>query len=669
LIPVFGTLVFLLTIFKVFEYRAVTSPGKPLKKCVERATGYKINGRVRRLAYGTIRIDGDVRGKFFGGRRTVKNTTLLLAADGTTKFIGGVKLGPTPSAVAKQNIKKDWKKLVGVATVVICLVIVSHVWAVGFISVVGFGVARVYGAGSGPYDGLWSTAVNWTGDTVPQAGDVVTLNGTRNAALSVDVDTAALASFTIAAGYTNTCTVNFAQTGTKGTLAILSGNYNTNGFTEVAGVVTVAGSSYITCGASSITITSINVSTTTAYLVMNTSQWSVGGNWSSSSTSASYNVGTSTVTFTANATITSGWGVDAHVWFYNTIINTGVTIDNMNVSNQLTLNGTATITTCAILYRGTNANPLVLSGSETLTNCFIQYNTINAVYNVPANLSCKTLHTWSAWGGTCQGTVTVGSGGWYHRQGNMNFNGNTINVTTGELKWDSGYGGTGFSCGAATVNVKDVTCQISASNYIVMNSSTWNVTGNWTNMSTSASWNCGTSTINFNGGAAQAVYLNNGNSANIQYYNLIFSNGSAATVALGANNIRCNGTLTISSTTCTVSETVNNPTWSIYGSITKANGSTWNRGTGLMTVNAACSITDNGVAKTDLKSVTIQGAIQVIFVTANMTTLIGNNAGGSILLSGACKLTNSIVSSSIGGPSAPGFYIAKSGGGGSLVKL
>lgn len=70
---------------------------------------------------------------------------------------------------------------------------------------------KTYGAGSGPFDGLQSTAVNWDGDAIPADGDAEVLDGTRVADLACDVvapATGKLASFTQAAAYTGKFTLN-----------------------------------------------------------------------------------------------------------------------------------------------------------------------------------------------------------------------------------------------------------------------------------------------------------------------------------------------------------------------------------------------------------------------------------------------------------------------------
>jgi len=118
---------------------------------------------------------------------------------------------------------------------------------------------RTYGGGSGPYDGDWETAVNWTGDTKPGASDAAVCDATRTANLATS-DSVSVASIDVQAGYTGTLTQNnpiaasgdvtFAGGGTvtmHATHALtVGGNFDWSGqnaITQRKGVIVMTGAS------------------------------------------------------------------------------------------------------------------------------------------------------------------------------------------------------------------------------------------------------------------------------------------------------------------------------------------------------------------------------------------------------------------------------------------
>lgn len=62
---------------------------------------------------------------------------------------------------------------------------------------------RVWGGGTGPVDGLWSTATNWTDDQVPDSTDEALFNSTDTTNCRLDVSIA-VATFTATSAYTGT---------------------------------------------------------------------------------------------------------------------------------------------------------------------------------------------------------------------------------------------------------------------------------------------------------------------------------------------------------------------------------------------------------------------------------------------------------------------------------
>lgn len=477
------------------------------------------------------------------------------------------------------------------------------------------------------------------------------------------------AGFTIASGavYTKgSGTTTFNGTGNVGDSNATPndcGTVTTSGsvtLTQTAGVTTsgftVAANGVWTTSAGNYALVCTGI-TLNGTLTGNASAISVGASgWSNPNTTAKFTYGTSTVTFTATCSAGSNYSSQNYATnseFYNMVINTGVTITltyAFVVQSNLTLNGTGGWgAASAVCFSTTNANanPLTVSGTESITNCRLQFYVQGvAGYNVPA-ISIANLYIVAQGSGTSPIATLTGnlavSGTIYITNDSTgtatpSINTGNFSITGGAIRLGD-YGTTrGFlTCGASAISVTSFTT-VGTLCYVVFNTSSWTITGNWTCTTMSASWNAGTSTINFNGTGAQALALNNGASANIQYFNITIGNSSAATVTLGANNIRVNGLLNISSATCTVSETVNNPTWSIYGGITKANGSTWTRGTGLITVYDTCTLTDNGAVKTDLINLTVNAAGKTITL-ANATF----NYTGTFRIQAGTVTTNNLV--------------------------
>ncbi|MDP9468964.1 MAG: autotransporter adhesin family protein, partial [Chloroflexota bacterium] len=173
------------------------------------------------------------------------------------------------------------------------------------------GATRTWDGGGG--DGLWSTAANWTADTVPIAGDTVTFNGTSTTSATIDM-AVTVAIFQVNAGYTGTITQAAGQP-----LDI------TTSYTQSAG--TFAG------GASTITVTG----TTTV---------NAGG---------TFNGGTSTISLNGALTVAAGGAFTS-------------TSGTMTLTGALTLAaGVFTHNSGTVIFSTSNVT-LNLGGAATFNN-------------------------------------------------------------------------------------------------------------------------------------------------------------------------------------------------------------------------------------------------------------------------------------------------------------
>lgn len=510
-------------------------------------------------------------------------------------------------------------------------VVIGQIWASSVLPFIGFGVARTWGAGSS-MDGNWNTATCWTGDAVPGAGDAVTFDSTDVTNCAVNVDTAALASLTIAATYSGTITVGINQTGTKGTFSIAAGTYNTNGFTDVVGAITVTGGT-LTLGASTVTWTSFTATSGTSTINLNTAAISMSGAWNSAGALCTMNASTSTITFTVSTTIRTRWSLtDNSNFLYNIVVNAGVTLTNGSgtaFKGVLSGSGTFAFSATLTLISPTTANPITISNLTGNALADVYFCVFSTDFNAPGT-TCNTYQCLGGGGYTLTLTSAVTAASYisvyaYGVAGTtrLNLNGQTISMAGSTSMYVGDTGKTGIlMCGSSTISMSGTVLITTAASYIVFNTSTWSVGGNWTCPSTSASWNCGTSTINFNGTTAQTLGLNNGNSANITYYNITISNSGVVNVTMGANTATVSGAWNCSTTTATILWNTNNGNLTVAGGFTLANGCGWTKGTGTLTFNGTQNVADNNAVKKDLGTVTTSGAVTVTQTTSLLITTL-----------------------------------------------
>src|SRR5438034_599798 len=216
------------------------------------------------------------------------------------------------------------------------------------------------------------------------------------------------------------------------------------------------------------------------------SAWTINGLWTNLSTSASWVAGTSTVTIRDAASGTLTFAALA---------------GGTNEFNNLTLD--ATVTT-SITYTMA-ANPLRIGATLTIRN---------------------------STGGATGPTILTTSA-------------SNLGITTGALALTT-FGSLTANGSAVVVNGN---VNVSAANgYVVMGSSTWTVTGTWTNASTSASWSAGTGTVTFTSATGGTMTFAGANLPGNELNNVSFTSSaaSAQTFTMATRALIWGGTLTIS---------------------------------------------------------------------------------------------------------------------------
>ncbi|MFH1024237.1 MAG: FN3 associated domain-containing protein, partial [Planctomycetota bacterium] len=194
-----------------------------------------------------------------------------------------------------------------------------------------FAASRVWDGGGG--DNNWTTAGNWSADTVPGSSDTVTFDSTSTKACAIDANIS-VAGFTIASGYTGTITQGSGRTVTvgasdfsqsDGTFAGSADSITFNGSFTLAGGTFTAGNQTITAK----------------------KHWTY--------TAGTFNAGASTVVFCYDQTITG-----SHTLNNVTFENGGSTLKTATIASGTTLTVSGTLA-----LSGT-VGDLSISGSGTI---------------------------------------------------------------------------------------------------------------------------------------------------------------------------------------------------------------------------------------------------------------------------------------------------------------
>src|SRR5438552_3239765 len=322
---------------------------------------------------------------------------------------------------------------------------------------------------------------------------------------------------------------------------------------------------------STIVVTGDMVMLTAGTIVnLGASAWTINGLWTKLSTSASWVAGTSTVTIRDAASGTLTFAALA---------------GGTNEFNNLTLD--ATVTT-SITYTMA-ANPLRMGATLTIRN--------------------------ATGGATGPTTMTTSA--------------SNLGITTGALALAT-FGSLTANGSAVVVNGN---VNVSAANgYVVMGSSTWTVTGTWTNASPSASWSAGTGTVTFTSATGGTMTFAGANLPGNELNNVSFTSSaaSAQTFTMATRALIWGGTLTISdgsSTTALATASLG----LTGGALSVGNG-------GILTANAS-TVTASSVAMTGGTSGTITLTTSSFTSTGNWDT----SGAGSVFTKGTSTVTMSGV--------------------------
>ncbi|HLD51658.1 MAG TPA: LamG-like jellyroll fold domain-containing protein, partial [Sediminibacterium sp.] len=424
-----------------------------------------------------------------------------------------------------------------------------------------FTLAHVWGGASST---AWSTAANWQGGEVPDAGDDVVFNGTGNTASSIDDSFAgSVGSISINSGYTNIITNNrtsglavVTTSGKTGTFTIASGTYDANGkTTSVAGDWTNNGGTF-TSGTGTVTFNGSG-----AQSINGTASSQTFKNITTSSTSA-LTVGGSTTTLTLNGSLTLGSGTSFDVGTATTVNVAGDWTNNggtftpgtsktvtFNGSGAQSINGTAASQTFYWMTLS-STSALTVGGSTTTLN--IRTLTLGSGTSLDAGTATaiNISGDWTNNGGTFTpgtGTVTFDStldrtiGGTAASQTFYNLivnltSGKTLTVggSTTSLTTQNFTETTGNFTAPATLNING-NATLTAGTFTAGTNT--NVTGNWAN--NGSTFTAGTGTVTLNG-TSQII------SGSSTFYNLTKSVSSADTLTFTA------GTTQIISNTLTL---------------------------------------------------------------------------------------------------------------------
>ncbi len=387
-------------------------------------------------------------------------------------------------------------------------------------------------------DNNWSTAANWSGDTIPGASDDVVFDGTSTKDSTQDIVTKSILSISLNSGYTGTLTITQRlYVGTGGVNLNAGTIYNQNVFKVTNGTFTQTGGTfnadvnyYIELeNSSNLVISGGTFSSNSDLLWSGTGTSSVDinsaltiGNWYQF-----YEADSDVVTVAAGDVITVNGDVDITG---NSDLNCGAGA-YFNLKYRLNLNNNTTTTgTCTIKFNGTS--PQSLRSAATL-NLPIEVNTTSTLefysttgINDTFTITAGTLTHRAGMSVTvgASGTVTQNGGTWTGTEsltisGTYNLNGGTHSATSGTLLISSGgtlnvSGGT-FSGNAGTLDVNG-TLSLS-SGTATLSSGNTNISGALT--TSGGTLNHGSGTVVFDGTGA-SVDVNSSETLNAITINL-----------------------------------------------------------------------------------------------------------------------------------------------------
>ena len=178
------------------------------------------------------------------------------------------------------------------------------------------------------------------------------------------------------------------------------------------------------------------------------------------------------------------------------------------------------------------------------------------LFNVTFTSSAGTAQTFTMatrglrWDGVL--TITDTSGGTTLAKATLDLDGDS----TGAVLTISGTVAAGLTSTSGTVDLEGNVSISTATAFIDFGSEAWDVAGNWTNSTTSASWDAGTGTMTFSSASSIIMTFAGANLAEDEFSNLIFdSTGAVArTFTMATRSLRFGGTLTIRDSVASTTE-------------------------------------------------------------------------------------------------------------------
>src|SRR5712692_1772344 len=426
--------------------------------------------------------------------------------------------------------------------------------------------------------GSWNTAST---ATFTATSSTVTFSGTGNLTIAAGASFGTLTT----SGGTRTLLSQL----TAGGLLTLSGGTlakGTNGLTANAGLTMSGGALTSTSGAVAIA-GNVTISSAAAYIAFGSESWTVSGSWTNSSTSASWSIGTATVTFTSSSAQTMTFAaLPASAAEFNNVtfqsaaasgsIAFTMATNGLRWGGVLTIQDAAGSTTAlATTNLALTGGSLLLGNSGILTANASVVSVVDVTMNaggsgvvtvtsgtwtvsgnwdtsgvgstfakgsstITLSGATKTVRTRDASNGfnnlTIYGSVTAASPA--DVSGTLSIRGTFItagNNLTGGANLVIGGGGS-FVGTTASLTLAGVTMNDGSANSLSLTTGSITLTGSWDTSGASSIFDGGTSTVTFTG-TSRTLSLGPGQ----RFYNLTI----AGTVALGSGLTA--GSLTVSS--------------------------------------------------------------------------------------------------------------------------
>jgi len=375
------------------------------------------------------------------------------------------------------------------------------------------------------------------------------------------------------------------------------------------GALTISGTaaSGLTSTSGAVVVTTVSISTATAYIDLGSEAWTVSGTWTNSTTSASWDAGTGTVTFTSatggtmtyaganlaeaefdSLTFTSSAGTAQTFtmslrglrWLSTLSITDGASTTalataglalgasadspDLSIGNGgiLTASSSAVVVSTVTMTGGTTGTLQVTTGAWTVSgnwdtsglgSIFTQGSTSTYTFDAAATVTLlSTDNTFSALT-VSAGTVTLGSDAVVT---------NTLTISGGTVAKNT----RALTLGALTMSGGDLTSTSglvtltgavsisSAASAIDFGSETWNISGTWTNASTDgAVWEAGTGNVAFESATGGTMTFAGANLAEAEFNHLRFesSAGTPQTFLMSTRALRIGGTLTVTDASST----------------------------------------------------------------------------------------------------------------------